>query len=381
MNALAIDLGSTACKASVIALDGQVLGSGLTRVPTVFGAHGAAEQDAELVWQSTLSACRQALADAGTSTSDAVRSICVTSQWSSIVPVGAHGLPVAPLHMWFDRRGERLTAALTAGDGREAVKARWEEIHGFNPSTSLAHILWFQQQSDIHCRTTAYLEPMDYLNARFTGRIAATANSAMPLALTDNRRLGATTWSAELIELAGVDVERLPELTPSLAVLDTIRADVADELGLSRQVEVVTGANDSIAAAFGSGALEPGQATIMMGTTGVLVLHHRSRHVDCEKFIVTMPSALEDRYYVVAEGGLGGKLLEVALNEATGGDLVDGPPTAVFEHALRLAGESTPGSRGVMFLPWVFGSMAPAVDPRHRGAFLGISIGTSRADF
>jgi xylulokinase len=119
----------------------------------------------------------------------------------------------------------------------------------------------------------------------------------------------------------------------------------------------------------------------MMGTTGVLVLHHRSRHVDCEKFIVTMPSALEDRYYVVAEGGLGGKLLEVALNEATGGDLVDGPPTEVFEHALRLAGESTPGSRGVMFLPWVFGSMAPAVDPRHRGAFLGISIGTSRADF
>ena len=54
---------------------------------------------------------------------------------------------------------------------------------------------------------------MDYLNARFTGRIAATANSAMPLALTDNRRLGATTWSDELVERAGVDASRLPELT------------------------------------------------------------------------------------------------------------------------------------------------------------------------
>lgn len=380
MNALAIDLGSTACKASVIALDGSVLGSGLTRVPTTFGEGGLAEQDPEVMWTSTLSACRQALAAAGSAARQAVRSVCVTSQWSSIVPVDADALPVAPLHMWFDRRGEHFTAALTAGDDGAAVRARWEEIHGFGPSTSLSHVLWFQHQPGIHERTAAYLEPMDYLNARFTGRIAATANSAMPLALTDNRRLGATTWSGELVDRAGVDPTRLPELTRSLTVLATIRADVADDLGLGRDVEVATGSNDSIAAAFGSGALGPGQATIMVGTTGVLTVHHPVRHVDNGKFIVTMPSSLEDRYYVVAEAGLGGKLVEAALNEAMGQELADGPPDAIFDEALRLAGKSPPGSRGVMFLPWVFGAMSPAPDPRHRGAFLGISLGTTRAD-
>jgi xylulokinase len=380
VNALAIDLGSTACKASVIALDGEVLGSGLTRVPTTFGEEGLAEQDPEMTWAATLSACRQALAAAGNGAADAVRSICVATQWSSIVPVDAEGRPVAPLHMWFDRRGEPFTAALTAGDDGEDVKKRWAEIHGFAPSTSLSHILWFQHQCDIHLRTVAYLEPMDYLNARFTGRIAATANSAMPLALTDNRRLGHTTWSTELIERAGVDSSRLPELTRSLSVLATIRADVADGLGLRRDVDVVTGANDSIAAAFGSGAFDPGQGTIMMGTTGVLVAHHPVRHVDSDKFIITMPSALEDRYYVVAEGGLGGKILESALNEVTGGDVVDGPPADIFEGAFRVAGESTTGSGGVVFLPWVFGALAPAPDPRHRGAFIGISLNTTRAD-
>lgn len=380
MNALAIDLGSTACKASVIALDGSVLGSGLTRLPTTFGADGLAEQDPEMIWASTLAACRQALDEAGPAATDSVRSICVSSQWSSIVPVDAEGLPVAPLHMWFDRRGEQYTAALTAGDDAAEVTRMWQEIHGFGPSTSLSHILWFQHDREIHRRATAYLEPMDYLNARFTGRIAATANSAMPLSLTDNRQLGATTWSAELIDHAGVDPSRLPELTRSLRVLATIRADVADRLGLRGDVEVVTGANDSIAAAFGSGALEPGQGTIMLGTTGVLTVHHPDRHVDMEKFIVTMPSALEDRYYVVAEAGLGGKLVEAALSEATGMDLVDGPPAEVFEQALELAGKSSPGSAGLMFLPWVFGALAPAPDPRHRGALLGISLNTSRAD-
>src|SRR4029078_4599667 len=106
------------------------------------------------------------------------------------------------------------------------------------------------------------------------------------------------------------------------SVVSPILPDVAEHLGLRRDVEVVTGANDSIAAAFGSGAFDPGQGTIMMGTTGVLVAHHPLRHVDSAKFIVPMPSALEDRYYVVAEGGLGGKILESALNEATGGDVV-----------------------------------------------------------
>ena len=380
MNALAIDFGSTACKASVIALDGNVLGSGLTRVPTTFGEGGLAEQDPEAIWSSTLSACRQALVAAGTAATDAVRSICVTSQWSSIVPVDADGLPVAPLHMWFDRRGEAFTAALTSGADGDAVKARWADIHGFGPSTSLSHILWFQRQAHIHRRAVAYLEPMDYLNARFTGRIAATANSAMPLALTDNRVLGNTAWSDELIDMADVDSSRLPELTRSLMVLSTIRADVADDLGVRRDVEVVTGSNDSIAAAFGSGALGPGQATVMMGTTGVLTVHHPVRHVDSAKFIVTMPSSLEDRYYVVAEAGLGGKLVEAALSEAIGCELADGPPDAIFEQALQLAGKSPPGSRGVVFLPWVFGAMAPAPDPRHRGAFLGISLSTSRAD-
>ncbi len=378
MNVLAIDLGTTACKTGVVAIDGRVLGSGLARLSTIFGADGAAEQDAEAVWSATLEACRQALADAGSSAAEAVRAICVTSQWSSIVPVDADARPVAPLHMWFDGRGADLTAALIHGD--DGAAARWSEIHGFTPSTSLAHVLWFQNQTDVHRRAVAYLEPMDYLNARLTGRIAATANSAMPLALTDNRELGSTTWSSELVERAGVDPTRLPALTPSLAVLARIRVDVADELGIRHDVEVVTGANDSIAGAFGSGALEPGQGTIMMGTTGVLTVHHRTRHVDTGRFIVTMPSALEDRYYVVAEGGLGGKLIEMALTEIAGSASGGDPSASEFDQFMEAAGQSTPGAGGVLFLPWVLGALAPAPDSRQRGAFLGLSLSTSRAD-
>jgi xylulokinase len=376
-NALAIDLGTTACKASVIAIDGAVLGSGLTRIPVLFGGDGAAEQDAEQVWTLTLDACRAAIAEAGPGAAAAIVAVCVASQWSSIVPVDRNGSPVAALHMWFDGRGHDLADAVVPDQNGEAARC-WADIHGFTPGTSLRHILWFQSQPEIHARTAAYLEPMDYLNARFTGVIAATANSAMPLGLTDNRQLGHADWSPELIALAGVDGSRLPALCRSLSVLAPIRAEVADALGIPRGIDVVTGANDSIAAAFGAGALEPGQAVMMMGTTGVLIAHHRARHVDPERFIVTMPSALDDRYYVVAEGGLGGKLVELALAQAFGDDAVDGGEA--FDKMSKAAAASPPGASGVLFLPWVFGSASPALDRRHRGAFLGLSLGTSSCD-
>jgi xylulokinase len=377
VNALAIDLGSTACKASVVAIDGTVLGSGLTRIPVEFTADLGIEQDAEVVWTSTLEACRAAIAEAGATAAASIVAVCVSSQWSSVVAVDANGFPVAPLHMWMDERGAPLSGAVVPDQRSEAAR-RWADIHGFTPGTSLGHVLWFQSQPAIHERAAAYLEPMDYLNARFTGRVAGTANSVMPMGLTDNRRLGHTIWSDELIDLAGVDSSRLPELTASLSVLGQIRPDVADQLGISRDTEVVTGANDSIAAAFGAGAIEPGCGAIMMGTTGVLTVHHARRHVDTERFIVTMPSALDDRYYVVAEGGMGAKLIELALIHVFGEEAADGG--AAFEQLLSAAALSPPGAGGVMFLPWVFGALAPALDRRHRGALLGLSLLTSAND-
>ena len=385
MNALAIDLGTTAAKVSVVTRQGRVLGSGMEPVETVFGPQKAAEQDPEKVWRAVLSAARNALAQAGTAEADAVGVVCATSQWSSIIPVDRAGLPVGPMFVWLDRRGEYYTQALgSAGpDGGRATLSHWADIHGLYPSTSLAHLLYAQnERPEIHDRTYAYLEPADYLNARLCGRIAATGCTAMPLSLTDNRTLGDVTWSDDLIARAGVDASKLPPLVASLSTLGPLLPHVADDLGLRPGTLVVAGANDSVAAAIGTDAMAPGRGTVIMGTTGVLTAHHPRRVVDPSKFVVTMPSALSDRFYVMAEAGLGGKVLETFLNGIFYGD--DGlapanPPADMFDHIASTLKDVPTGSGGVIFLPWLLGSLAPKIDGRHRGAFLGMSMRTTRA--
>ncbi len=375
MNALAIDLGTGGPKVAIVDVDGHILGSAQVPVHTSFGPYGAAEQDPEELWLAVASATRLALAQAPDSTARSIDIVYPTGQWSSIVPVDSNGRATAPMLVWMDRRGANHTAPLLRNGG----KARWLDIHGMVPRTgsSIAHILYYQHdQPDVHYRTRAYLEPVDYLGARMTGVIATTANAAMPLSLSDHRTLGSWGWSDELIERSGVDRTRLAPFVPAFTILGPLRGDAAADMGLPPGVQVAAGCNDSIAAAFGSGALDSGEATVVMGTTAVLTSHHRTRIVEHNRFILSMPSVLDDRYYVVAEGGMGGKALELFATRIGYPD--DG--VNALPHAVADADVTAAGANGVMYLPWLMGSASPAPDEALRGGFFGVGLGTVRAD-
>jgi xylulokinase len=375
VNALALDLGTTAAKAAVVSPDGRILGSGAKELVTTFGAGGSAEQDAELVWEAVLTAARNALDKAGTLARRDVRVVCATSQWASVVPVDASGHPVGPMLMWLDQRGGQHLSVITKDS---ESKRHWLDIHGLSPSLSLTHVLFLQHdRPDIHSLAATYLEPADYLSARLCGRLAATGCTAMPFTLTDQRSLGDVTWSDQLINRAGVDRKKLPELVPSMSILGPLLGTVAHQLGLRTDTVVVTGANDTVAAAVGTNAIASGHATVVMGTTSVLTTHHPHRIIADEKFLATMPSALNDRFSFMAEAGLGGKVLELFLQEISpdSGASVDD----AFANLSPLVEGVPVGADGLLFLPWVLGSAAPRVDGRHRGAFLGVSMKTTRA--
>ncbi len=153
----------------------------------------------------------------------------VCSQYSSIVPVDADGNPVGPLKMHLDVTGTDRSWAILA-EHPDAF-ATWLERHGIPPvggGLALGHVLQFQHdQPEVHARTAAYLEPMDFVTCRLTGRIAATQGSQFMTQLCDNRTLGVVDYDHELVALAGVDPDRLPPLVAPDAVLGPVRPDVA----------------------------------------------------------------------------------------------------------------------------------------------------------
>ena len=138
---------------------------------------------------------------------------------------------------------------------------KWIQRTGGAPGTAgkdpTAHILYIKHvHPELYQQTYKFLEPVDYLGLRLTGCFAASYNSITPHWLTDNRDINAIHYDRDLIKLAGMDSEKLPELKPTNGILGTLRADIAREWGLREDVQVVMGSPDMHTAAVGSGAVQ-----------------------------------------------------------------------------------------------------------------------------
>ena len=217
--ALGIDLGTTNVKVALVDHRGRLVAGAQRRLVTE--RHGEiAEQDADATWAAVVDAVREVTAAAPEAATDTV-AVGICSQYSSIVPVDAEARPVAPMLMWQDQRGTDHCFDIMLRD--EQAFGLWVERHGIptiGSGLSLGHLLHLQlDRPEIHERTVAWLEPMDYLTARCTGRITATQHSVYMLQLCDNRTLGATGYNPELVAAAGVDADRLPPLVAADAAI------------------------------------------------------------------------------------------------------------------------------------------------------------------
>jgi len=380
--AVGIDIGTTNVKVALAGADGTLVASAHRALSTTRDGD-VAEQDAEVTWQRLVDAVRE-ITDAHPTEAAGVTAIGVCTQYSSIVPIDAHGKPVAPMVMWQDLRGTDHSFDILTRD--EDAFMLWIERHGIptvGGGLSLAHILHLQlDRPDVHARTTAYVEAMDYITARTTGRITSSQHSVFMYQLCDNRTLGATAYDDDLVKLSGVDPSRLPPLVPIEHAVGTLLPDVAAELGLPDTAMVYAGLNDTATLAIATGAFTPGRAGLGIGTTTVFVDEVVDFRVDLEHQMISMPGPFSDRYMVWAENGMAGKLLEHVLQNIvySTDELGDHTVDDAFARLDAVLRATQPGAGGVLFLPFLNGSLAPGPAGNMRGGFVHMSLDTTRRD-
>jgi xylulokinase len=378
--ALGIDVGTTNVKVVLVRDDGSTAAYS-SRALATRRSGDTAEQDPDALWRAVVDAAREVTA-AAAGDAAGVTSIACDSQYSSIVPVDGGGRPLAPLVMWMDVRGGPHLLDLL---GREAdAFGEFLDRHGIPPiggGIALGHILHLLRDDTVARHVAAFLEPMDFVNLRLTGRVAATQATMFMSLLCDNRSLGVTRYDDELVRMARVDPRLLPPLLVAGDAVGELVPEVAAELGLPAGAVVRTGANDSQVQALATGVFDPGRGAVVIGTTAVVldVIADR-RPTDLDHQVLSMPGALPDHYVVWAENGIAGKALEHVLeNLVYSSDVLGDHSAADRFAALDAALDAAPaGSGGVLFMPWLNGSLSPRADASMRGGFLNLSLDTTR---
>jgi xylulokinase len=390
---LAIDLGTSGCKAAVVGLDGRVRSFAFEPVKTHFVGPLGVEQDPEDWWNALIGATTRALGTALVSGAR-IEALACSCQGEGTVAVDRAGKPLGRAMLWMDMRGQAAVRRLAGGwlprvGGYDPLKLwRWLRLTGGAPALSgkdpAGHIAYLREaQPDVFERAHKFLNVLDYVNYRLTGRFVATIDSALTTWVTDNRRLDNVCYDDGLLKMAGIPREKMPDLVRCTNVLGPLLPQVAQLLGLPLGVQVIAGAVDNTAAALGSGAIQDRALHLYVGTSSWIAAHVPYKKTSLLNQVASLPGALPDRWLMTAMQSAAGSNLNFLRDRLLFPEDVLTPNGAAADFYVRLgqvAAYSPPGAAGLLYLPWLAGERTPVDDPSLRATLLNLSLKHTRAD-
>ncbi|MDG2523429.1 glycerol kinase GlpK [Caulobacter segnis] len=367
---LAIDQGTSSSRGIVFSVSGEIISVGQQPFEQIYPASGWVEHDAEVIWATTLSTARQALRKAGSAR--APKAIGITNQRETTVVWDRRtGAPIHNAIVWQDRRTAQICRDLEA-KGHEAIVAERSGLR-LDPYFSATKLAWILDHVDgaraaAEAGDLAFGTVDSFLIWRLTGgKVHATdATNASRTALYDIRK---GRWDEDLCALFGVPMGVLPEVRDSAGDFGVTDASV---LGVELPIRGVAG--DQQAALVGQACFAAGDVKSTYGTGAFLVLNTGEELVRSQNRLLTTIA-----YQV---GGKATYALEGSILSAgsTIQWLRDG--LGLFSRApeVESLARSVSDAGGVYLLPAFTGLGAPYWDPDARGAIVGLTRASGRAE-
>ncbi|PKO12946.1 MAG: hypothetical protein CVU39_21810 [Chloroflexi bacterium HGW-Chloroflexi-10] len=374
-NLLGLDIGTTGCKAIIFDADGSLLSRAAREYAVDFPHPQWAEQNIENVWQLAQEAIREVITTAAITE---ITAIGLSVHGEAVTPVDKHGNPLRPTILGMDTRTAAQNEWLRQRFGGEQLFLRTGmPIHTIN---TLPKLLWIKEnEPDIWHSADKFLLVEDFLIRKMTGQ---TVISQCLASRTQIFNLHTGKWDEEILSVLGIDANRLSTVQASGKVVATLSVELTRSLGLSHPPVVVSGGHDQACGALGVGLTQPGLASVSTGTAEVVE--------------VALPTPVVNQ--TLYEGNISvynhvvpGLYLAMTLNHSGGMSLRWFRDTFCeldMQHALESGQDAynlilqaaNPLPTGLYVLPHFSGSGTPTFDTASKGAFLGMTFSTSKAD-
>ena len=387
---LAIDHGTSGIKTAIVSVYGEVMDFEFEKTPIYFLPGGGAEQDPADWWNAVLDTSEKVV-KRGSVQAEEIVAVCVSSTFSSTVAVDREGTHLMNSLTWMDSRGAPYVKSVMKGlpsfEGYGILNLlRWIPKTAGCPTLSgkddIAHVLLTKHAfPDVYAGTYMFLPSKDYLNLKLTGRFAASYDSMHLFWVTDTRDVDNIRYDEGLIRRLGIDGDKLPPLKRATDVLGTLSGDVADRIGLARDVKVVMGSPDHQAACIGSGAVRDYEGHIYIGTSSWVQCVIPFKKTDPFHSIASFPTAIPGKYQSVNEQDIAGGCLDFLIENVLyyKNRLLSGkPPKNPYKYLDEIAAQVPAGSHKLIFTPWLNGERTPVDDSTVRAGLYNISKTTTQ---
>jgi glycerol kinase len=366
---LAIDQGTSSSRAIGFSASGDMLAVEQQPFEQIYPAAGWVEHDAEVIWATVMSTGRRALQRLE---GHSVAAIGITNQRETTVLWDRRsGAPIYNAIVWQDRRTAERCRELERRHPEALDELRRKTGLLFDPYFSATKIAWILDhvpgaRAAAEAGHIAFGTIDSFLLWRLTGgQLHATdATNASRTALYD---IVKGRWDEALCELFGVPMACLPEVR-----------DCAGDFGSSSvfgaMLPIRGVAGDQQAALVGQACFRAGEVKSTYGTGAFLVLNTADRLVVSDnRLLGTIAYRLDGKVTYALEGSI--------LSAGTAIQwLRDGLGLISRASDVEALAASVSGSGGVYLVPAFTGLGAPYWDPDARGALIGLTRASSRAE-
>ncbi|MDZ4861013.1 MAG: FGGY-family carbohydrate kinase [Candidatus Hydrogenedentes bacterium] len=375
MSLLGLDVGTTGAKGVAFDLEGKPIAQAYREYPLHSPKPGWLELDPDQVWQLV----RDVLSEIASKTRhDPIRAMAISSQGEAVHAVDKTGACLTHSPVTFDARTAEIPAWWLERKSRyDLAFISGMPLHGMY---SLNKILWFKQnQPDVFAKTWKWMCYEDFVQFRL-GVTPTMSHSLAARTMALDARQG--KWSNELLDIADVPVEMLPDTKPSGAALGTIPDAVATEIGLPRGIVVSTGGHDQPAGALGAGIFASGEAVYATGTVDCICPIFDNYAVTKQTVAANLccyPSCVPGLFASIAFNFTGGSLLKWYRDTFAGEErrLAAESGRDVYE---VLCGNIPDFPENLIILPHFTVTGTPYFDTASRGAILGLTLNTTREE-
>ena len=368
MVTIGVDVGTSGVKMLAMDITGAVLKIVSREYPLYMdGSTGWAEQEPNDWWAQTADGLRELTGEVA-AMGKKVEALSFSGQMHGLVVLDENDNVIRRAILWNDQRTQAQCDYLNNTIGRDKLLEHTGNIAltGF----TLPKILWMKDnEPELFAKIRKIMLPKDYIAYKLSGVFATDETDASGTLLLDVHR---RAWSPIMVELAGLKPGQLPKVFASNAVVGTVTKRAAEETRLNTQVKVVIGGGDQAVGAVGTGTVVGGMCSLSLGTSGVVFVACDNYAVDKSTSGVHSFCHANGRYHMMGVT-LGASASNTWWTEEIIGTRDYAKEQAPISH-------SDLGKNSVFYLPYLSGERTPINDPYARGAFVGMTTSTGRAE-
>lgn len=364
MYILSVDFGTSSTKMAILDENYRIISDTKVEYQYEVIDEFKVQIDAEIIFSAFLKGIKQL--------GDYVKDIDVVIPCAlspSVIAMDREGNPLYPIILQIDKRSYTQSKYII----KTITKEDFINITGnlpFAGGISCTSILWIKDNlPEVYKNTYKFGHFNTFFHRRLVGKWVIDPSHASFTGLYETVKDGG--WSNLICKSLGIDMDKLPDVVPSMSITGYISKKAAEITGLKEGIPVIMGANDTTSAVYGAGAVNKGDILNISGSSEILALI-TDKPVANEKYCLR--TSMESGKWIYQKVAIGGFALEWFRNEF----YREMDRDAFYNEYLQNLLQKSTATSSVRFIPYLAGDRHSLI--KKRGAFSGLVLDTTRED-